>query len=255
MIVEFIGSTGAGKTTLIAAVQRRLGHAAEVKTSFDLVAAPLGLHGMTHSTVKNLMQEVLGLPFFLCALPWHRAFIVFVLRMLARQASFTFFTVNILRSLERKIGIYEIARRYAREQIVLVDEGTVLVAHNIFVYTSELYTPEEITKFARLVPLPDGIVYIRAPLDDLIHRALLRADPPREMKSKNRGQIERYVKRAVSIFEQLVKAEEIRDRVLIVENPEATAKNREAIVNDIAEFICSKHAQIAKCDYSSQRAL
>ncbi len=41
MIVEFIGSTGAGKTTLISEIQRRLDKTADVTTSFDLVAAPL----------------------------------------------------------------------------------------------------------------------------------------------------------------------------------------------------------------------
>lgn len=236
MIIEFIGSTGAGKTTLISAVQRRLAKTAEVTTSFDLVAAPLGLRGITHPTARNLIQEFVGLPFFMRSLPWHKAFIIFTLRMLARQANFTIFTINNLRSLERKIGVYEIIRRYGRDRIVLVDEGTVLSAHNVFVYSNAFYTPEEIAKFANLIPLPDVIVYVRAPVDSLINRSLQRPDPPREMKSKNRALIEKYVNSAVAMFEQLVKAERIRNRVLIVENPESADKGCDTAVDYITEF-------------------
>ena len=237
MIIEFIGSTGAGKTTLISEVQRRLAKTAEVTTSFDLVAAPLGLRGVTHPTARNLIQELVGLPFFIRSLHRHKAFVVFALRMLARQANFTIFTINNLRSLVRKIGVYEIIRRTEHDRIILVDEGTVLLAHNVFVYSSACYTPEEIAKFASLIPLPDVIVYVRAPMDSLIRRSLQRADPPREMKSKNRAQIEAYVNRAVTMFEQLVKADEIRSRVLIVENPEIADKGCDTAVDTITEFV------------------
>lgn len=237
MIVEFIGSTGAGKSTLIAEVQSRISKSAEVITSFDLVATPLGLRGVSHPTTRNLIQEVVGLPFFIGSLPQQKAFVAYTLRMLARQANFTIFTVNNLRSLERKIGVYEIIRRYARDRIILVDEGTVLLAHNVFVYSSEYYSPEEIAKFARLVPLPDVIIYVKAPVNNLIRRTLQRADPPREMKLKNQTLIEEYVKRAVGMFEQLVEDEKIRDRVLIVENSDFAGERHDKMVDHITEAI------------------
>ena len=237
MIIEFIGSTGAGKTTLIAEVQRRLAQTTEVTTSFDLVATPLGLRNVTHPTARNLIQELVGLPFFIGSFPRHYAFVIFALRMLARQASFTIFTINNLRSLERKLGVYEVIRQVGHERIVLVDEGTVLSAHNVFVYTDAFYTPEEIARFAGLIPLPDLIVYVRAPVESLIKRSLHRPDPPREMRSKNRALIERYITRAVTMFEQLVEAEGIRNRVLIVDNPECADRNRDAAVDYITESV------------------
>lgn len=237
MIVEFIGSTGAGKTTLISKVQHRLAKTAEVTSSFNLVAAPLGLRGVTHPTAKNLIQEFVGLPFFLGSLRRHRAFVAFTLRMLARQARFTIFTINNLRSLERKIGMYEIAKRYARARIVLVDEGTVLTAHNVFVYSSAAYTSDEIAKFIGLIPLPDIIVYVRAPVDTLVKRTLQRSDPPREMRSKDAAQIEAYVNRAVAMFDQLVQPDHIRNRILIVENPESTDPGCDSAVEHIIDFV------------------
>lgn len=237
MIVEFIGSTGAGKTTLISKVQRRLAKTTEVTTPFDSIAAPLGLSGVTHDTARNLIQELIGLPFFIGSLPQHSAFVSFTLRMLARQAQFNFRTISNLRSLERKLGMYEIMRHYERERIVLVDEGTVLAAHNVFVFTSAFYSPEEIAKFASLVPLPDIIVYVRAPIDSLIERSLERTDRRRELESKNRALIEKYINRAVTLFEQLVETEEIRNRVLIVDNPESPDRGCETAVDRVTEFL------------------
>jgi thymidylate kinase len=236
MIIEFIGSTGAGKTSLIAEVQRRLAQTVEVMTSFEAVAAPLGLDHVTHLTVRNLIQEVVGFPFFFRALNRHKSLIIFILRMLARQASFSIFTINNLRSLERKLGVDEILKRRQNHQIILVDEGPLLLAHNVFVYTNATYTAEEIVRFASLVPLPDIIIYIKAPTETLVQRALLRPDPPREIKSRNRELIVKHIHRAVEMFDQLVAADNIQCRLLIVENPDSD-QTYDQIVEDIVTFI------------------
>ncbi len=237
MIVEFIGSSGAGKTTLISEVQRKLADITDVTTSFDLVASQLSLRHVTHPTARNLIQEFIGFPYLIRSLGRHKAFIVFILRMLARQANFSLFTLNNLRSLERKIGVYEIIRRDPHNRIVLVDEGTVLSAHNVFVYSNAAYTCEEIARFASLVPLPDAIVYIKAPVDSLVQRSLNRTDPPREMRSKDRAVIERYINRAVRMFDGLIKADNIQRRLLIVENSDWNGNGCDMVINDIIGFI------------------
>ncbi len=237
MIIEFIGSTGAGKTTLISEVRRRLAQTIDVTTSFELVAAPFGLSSVTHPTLRNVIEEILGLPFFVRALFLNRAFIVFILRMLARQANLSIFTLNNLRSLERKIGVYEIIRRNPHDQIVLVDEGTVLTAHNIFVYSEATYSREEIAGFANLVPLPDFIVYIKAPVDILVQRSLKRTDAPREMRSKDRAVIERYINSAVRMFDELIKTDNIQRRLLIVENSDQNDHEIDMVVNEIVNVI------------------
>ena len=244
-MIEFIGCTGAGKTTLISDVQRRLVQIASVTTSFRLVASPLGLRNVTNPTARHLIQEFIGFPFFIRSLYRHKAFIIFILRMLARQADFSVFMMNNLRSLVRKISVYEMTKRRQHKQIVLVDEGTVLLAHNIFVYSSALYTAEEIARFASLVPLPDIIIYIKAPVETLVQRSLLRADPPRELKSRNRELIEKQINRAVRMFDQLVEAENIQSRLLIVENSGLSEQQYDTVVNDIAELIMD-HSRVVK---------
>ena len=242
MIIEFIGSTGAGKTTLISEVQRRLSQTTQVTTSFEVVAFPFGLGRVTNLTARNLIQELVGFPFFIRSLHRHKTLIVFILRMLARQASFSFFTINNLRSLERKIGVDEIIKQRQHNKIILVDEGPLLLAHNVFVYSGAHYTFEEIAMFAGLVPLPDIIIYIKAPMDILVQRSLLRADPPREMKSRNRELIEKHINQAVKMFDQLISAANIQCRLLIVENSDSNHHEYNEAVDDIVEFVLSSES-------------
>jgi thymidylate kinase len=162
--------------------------------------------------------------------------------MLTRQQSFTFFTTSYLRSLERAIGVYEVIRRREHNRIVLVDEGTVLLAHNLFVYTDTMYKLDDIIKFSSLAPLPDLIVYIWAPVDSLIERALARNDPPREMRSQNRDLIEQYIRRAVIMFDQLSEVPQVRSRILLVKNEESTGNAQNATAEYIAAYIMDRCA-------------
>lgn len=237
MIVEFIGSTGAGKTTLISKTKQQLSRSICVSTSYDLIVRKVGMQSVTHPTVKNLLQEFIGFPFFLRSLQRHKDFTLFTLRILARQSDFTIFTVNNLRSFERKMGVFEINNRKNHDRIILVDEGTVLLAHNLFVYNDIKFSSEEISNFATLVPLPDIIIYVRAPIDNLVYRSLQRGDPPRELKSKTQDSVEKYIKRAVLMFERLVSCERIRNRTLIVENPNSNSGEVSQVADNICEFI------------------
>ena len=152
MIVEFIGSTGAGKTSLISKIHHKLAQTTVVTTPFDLIAAPLGLSSVTHPTAQNLIQELVGFPFFIGSLSRHGKFLGHTIKTFSRNTKFSIYGINNLRSLERKIGMYEITQRYDRDQIVLVDEGPILAAH-MFVFTGSLVTSSEIATFANLLPL------------------------------------------------------------------------------------------------------
>ena len=183
MIVEFIGCTGAGKSTLVAQLRQELSQEASVVSSFEVVAARLGLSHIAQPTVQNLIQEVAGLPFFLGSLPRYQRFLRFTLRMMARQGNFNFYSFNHLRSLERTIGVDGFIRsageRQGTQPIVFVDEGTIVPAHNIFVYNDVAYSAQEINRYAELAPLPDVLVYVRAPIEQLIKRTQQRPDAPR----------------------------------------------------------------------------
>lgn len=237
MIIEFIGSTGAGKTTLLLKVQHRLAQQAQAVTGFDIVAGLVGLRRITNTTVRNLIQDLVGLPFFIASLYRHRAFVGFALRTLARHKAYAFSSTNYLRSIVRRIGTYEILKRYNHNRIILVDEGTVLSAHFLFVYTRTIYSQEDIQTFASLVPLPELVIYIKAPVASLVQRSLQRKDVRKELRSKRKMLVEKYVSRAAEMFDQLTETKQIRERVFIVANPDSNEAECDALVDRITEFI------------------
>jgi thymidylate kinase len=236
MMVEFVGSTGSGKTTLISQIQSRLANRTRVVTAYQLVAGRLGLGGVTNPTVQNLIQELIGFPFCVHSLRRHRAFLALTIRLFTRDAPLSFATIHNLRSLERKMGVYEMAQRYNRDAIILVDEGPLQAAH-MFVFTTAGPTPEEITQFAQRLPLPDLVVYVRSPVDALVERTRRRSDPPRQMRSEGGDIREGYIRSAVALFEVLVREENLRNRCLIVENPDCSQPEYNKRVDEIAAAI------------------
>ncbi len=100
-----------------------------------------------------------------------------------------------------------------------------------------MYSQEDIEKFASLVPLPELVVYIKAPVDSLVQRTLQRSDTPRELGSKDQKLVEKHVSRACEMFDQLTETKRIRDRVLIAANPDSTEGGRGAVADHIARFI------------------
>jgi len=165
---------------------------------------------------------------------------------MARHKTYAFFTANYLRSIVRKIGTYEIFKRYNHNRIILVDEGTVLSAHLLFVYTRTIYTQEDIETFASLVPLPELVVYIKAPVASLVQRSLQRSDTRKEMRSKNHMLVEKYVSRAAEMFDRLTETKRIRERVLIVANPDSNEGECGAVADRIAEFILNYGPSVAQ---------
>lgn len=236
MIVEFVGSTGAGKTSLISKIHHKLAQTNAVTTQFDLIAAPLGLKSVVHPTVQNLIQEVVALPFFVSSLSRYKKFLVHTIRTYSNETKFSIHSINNLRSLERKIGLYEITKLYKQDQIILVDEGPILAAH-MFVFTGSIVKASEIATFAELLPLPDLIVYIKAPVEVLVRRALQRPDPPREMGSKDPAVTEKYVRSATAVFDQLMEAESIKSRLLIVNNPDLTEEEHDKLAAQVTASI------------------
>jgi thymidylate kinase len=245
MIVEFIGCTGSGKTTLISQIQSRLAKTTRVVTAHELVASRIGLVGVTNPTAQNLIQEVVGFPYCIRSLRRHRAFLGVTVQLFTRNSDLSFTTIHNLRSIERKIGVYEMTQRCDQDVIVLVDEGPIQAAH-MFVFTRTALTPEEITQFANLLPLPDLIVYVRSPVDTLVERTLRRADPPRQMSSKHGTLREGYIRSAVALFEDLIQEASLWDRSLIVDTLDCTRPEYDNLVDGIAESILDRRKAVMR---------
>jgi len=236
VIVEFIGCDGAGKTTLSRMLCERGIPGSCVATMPDLLLDRPGLRRITHPTAINVVQEMSGLPFFLGAYRRRSEFIAFSGRMLARYAPSTFDKLNGMRGIVRRVGMYEFATSRASDRIVLSDEGTVLTAY-LFALTEVELDYAHLDRFARLVPKPDRIVYVRAPVSSLVRRAMSRTDTRRQHVGRGRAQVERTIRRTVDVFDLIAAAPSLRDRVLVVENDEGDAARRQRLIERIAALI------------------
>ncbi|MGH3066657.1 MAG: hypothetical protein ACRDOF_10210 [Gaiellaceae bacterium] len=217
MIVELIGCDGAGKTTLC----RMLGQIAALEGRAvgmaDLVLDRPGLRGITHPTARNLLQEAAGSPFLLRGLRRRREYLAFARRMHARYAPTRYDRLNGMRGIARRVGMYELARSRAEDRIVLSDEGTVLSAY-LFALTDRELDRADVGQFAELVPRPDRIVYVRAPIETLVRRATTRSDPRRQHLGRSRADVERTIARTVEVFDLVAGCAPLRERVLVIEN-------------------------------------
>ena len=251
MIVEFIGSTGSGKTTLISNVQRRLAGTVRVTTSPDLATSLLGFKNVTNLTLQNLEQELLSFPFLVGKFYKYHAYLSHTIKLFWRNTGFSMQTIHNLRSLERKVGMYEISKRHGKDQVILVDEGPLLALH-MFVSSQNTYTSEEIARFIDLLPLPDLVIYVRTSVDTLIKRALQRPDPPREVDRKDPVQMDSYFKNAVAMFDQLTRAESIREKILAVDSLDMAEPGFDQVVERVCQTILDKATFLPQKSHNSQ---
>ncbi len=243
MVIEFIGTTGVGKTTLIRKLCSRLAESEPAIEAVRLAVGFLGLRSGMNATVENVVQEIIGFPFFVLAAHKYRNFLGYTMRLFALKGHSGLERINNLRSLERKVGINEIVRLYGGNRHVLVDEGPLLVAH-MFAFGGGALTRDEIENFARLVPLPDLIVYVKAPVDVVVGRTIGRADAPRQLRARDCRWTERTIENATRIFDELVKAENIRCRLLTVESTDAAESAYKKTLDDVSRQILDRRMAV-----------
>ena len=237
MIVEFVGCTGSGKTTLARRIAGGGFTTTPARTWTDLVTDRRGLRGISDPHAINLLADVFALPAFVRSLSRERDFLRLAFDRLGRHAPSTFAKLNYSRNLVRKLGIHELATRADPATTLLVDEGTILTAYQLFVYSNGQVTRGDLERFVALVPLPDQVVYVKAPIDVLVRRALTRPDRRRELAAGNQGDLERWIVRAVELFDALVELEPIRSRLLTVEVADDTPESVEATARSVGAWI------------------
>jgi thymidylate kinase len=233
MIVEFIGATGAGKTTLARGLVRRGASAEPVRMATDLLTDRTGRRWIDNPHAINVLADVTAFPSFMRALDGDRDFLRFAFDRLKRHAPSTFAKLNYMRNMVRKIGMHEMTKRADPGTTFLVDEGTILTAYQLFVYSDAPFTRADLERFGRLVPLPDVIVYVKAPTDVLLRRAMTRSDPRRELAQNDEEQLERWIVRAVELFDVLAEVEPIRDRLVTVEIVDDTPEGLDAAIREV----------------------
>lgn len=237
MLIEFTGCTGSGKSTILEKVRERLSDSGiETISSVEFIARLIGLRTINNPTRQNITLDIFALPQVILSLKRNFKFYIFVLKILLRKPDSFIGAVNRLRSVMRKIGVNELIRRKTKnDQIVIVDEGTIHSAHNIFVYSSFPIVWKDINTFSHLVPLPDIIVCVKAPKDIILRRTLDRKDLPARFEPKKL--MRKYIERALTTFKELASTDKIRQRLFTVDLSDGSIGEINGYVDKIVSLI------------------
>lgn len=220
MLIELIGCTGAGKSTLVREALNE-GHSQEINiiTSYDFVLSWLHLGWLENHALRMLFLNVAAIMASTITMrkniPFYRFAIKTILSLppevrLAEK-------LKIARLTFRNIGIDEIVRHAkSDEQVVLVDEGTLHIAHYLFVHVFAEPDPAAIYSFIRLVSLPDLVIYVSATEAVLIERIIARGH--KRVKANSHESIARFIQHGIAVFEKMKEFSVLRDRLLLVEN-------------------------------------
>jgi thymidylate kinase len=215
--IELIGCTSAGKSTLSRSIlQACHQQGLDILLGDDFVLKQVRLNWVKSHLPRTLLVDLLA--FFTCIVTWpnNLKFYLFATQLLFQLPIPRLEKLNLLRNVLKKIGIYEIIRfRGASQQIILVDEGVLQAAHNLFVHSAVQVKMENLATFAQLIPLPDVIVYLRQPESLLIDRTIKRGH--NRIPDRSYSNVVPFIRQAVTTFDKLVKNPAVESKLLIVE--------------------------------------
>ncbi len=180
MIVEFVGCSGAGKTTQIdRALQGLAARGRTAGASTALTARATRTAWIKNESVRNICLDFLLLPWLMIALRRNGRFFFFGLREIARRGGGVVGFLQRSLSQVRNLSANELLRRLRfAPEFILVDEGTIGGVHNVLVQLRRRPDARAIEAFSRLVPKPDLVLHIDTPVEVALRRTASRPDPP-----------------------------------------------------------------------------
>jgi thymidylate kinase len=217
--IELIGCTGAGKSTLLGSLLRVCQEQGiQASNGDDFVLESAHLDWLNGYLLRTLCIDLLIIPTSIFAWRKHSDFYELIFRLIFRLKKTGWFEkLNILRNTFKKVGIHEmIQRKRSSQHIILLDEGTLHTAHYLFVHLTKEFSDVDLANFANCVPLPDTVIYLRQNEEVLVERTLARGH--KRIRSGSRELTQRFIHRAVIMFEKLTEARSIASRMLIVDS-------------------------------------
>ena len=242
MLVEFIGCSGSGKTTLSRQVH------AYIKRKALLVDDPMSIrfgHRISNriysETIKNLALEATAIPSILSSHSSKHQQLWSLLYPLIKNNSVSHWErLRLFRSVFRKLGTYQhIATLQYRNRCVLVDEGTIHLAHVIFGRMKIPVESPEFSSFLELVPLPNLLVWVKSPLSMIKSRLSKRGELPiPDRTAMNRTD---FLRKSEKIFQSTVSHLNGKVRILVANNTCHDTASLGQITESLATQILSYH--------------
>ncbi|WGY46809.1 hypothetical protein [Vibrio sp. ABG19] len=238
MIIELTGCTGSGKSTLLhKIIARHQGQSLEVISAQTLIMHKLHLSWCAHEAGQRIVMTLVGLIWCLAGLRHHRTLLLFCygfIRHLPDEIGLKE-RMKIARIVARNIGLHRCIKYFdGPDYIVIVDEGTLHIAHYLFVY--ETLSPDlvQIERFISLVPIPDGGVFLQAAREQLITRTLARGHG--RVTSGSPQAVENFITHALAVSECIRQCPDLRCKLVVVSSHDGTIRTDLSLSADGAEI-------------------
>src|SRR5437667_48948 len=244
LIAEITGCSGSGKSTLLAEILRECAaRGLRVATAEDVLLPRLGRLILRHPTLQNVALDLRGASEVIRGR--RPAEVLTFASTVIRRDTDSFATgLRAYRAVLRKVGIHSLlAREAASRHAVFVDEGTIHSAHNILVHVEHPARREEIEAFCRLVPMPDLVIHVTAPLETVLARTFARRNPP--LRGRSRDEMERFIRHGHSMFDQLMRHEALSRNTLRVHCDDDDFGSYRRFAREIVERLAERSAGTA----------
>jgi hypothetical protein len=240
LVVEFIGVTGVGKSTLIAAVRKALSdRGLHVADAEQAILAYHRLGFIRCPGVCSALTFLLGLPAFTGFLLTRdgRRLTHLAITCIVRGMGNLWIGANLLRNFVKRIGTHRLLESLRSEladyDLLIWDEGVVHAAHNLFVHSGTGPRDAEIEQFGRLVPKPDRLIWVTAPAAQSVQVVLNRGHS-RVHATADAAQA--FVEHARTTFMALSRVDGLHQRIQAVDNT-ALAADQDAAIHARAQEI------------------
>lgn len=204
MIIEWVGCSGTGKTTLREEVYKNLTRSGvDVRRPLEIFLGRTIAKSVTSESIRNIVLDVLIIPWAIFSAAKYRLFFKFCLAILNNGYFSVGRKFTLLRSIFRKMGLYVFLKKFCdKGRPILFDEGTVHIAQFLFANENKKdFSEEEIKRFCELVPTPDLIIQIMASESEVLERTFKRKHLPSINTSPE--SLKQFIIEAQKVFKSL----------------------------------------------------
>ncbi len=242
MIVELIGSTGVGKSTVANRLLERLAEQQQPALSseqFVLRCYGLRLRWLRSRPLLSVLLDLLTFPWFIRFAARHTQLCWFMAGVAWRDLEPPLFRLNVLRNMAKQMGTHELVRRNASPgDVVILDEGMVHQAHSLFVHPTHGPRPAELAWFLAEVPLPDLLVLVDGPTAAVVRRTLERGHP--RLPGPRNVLAERLIGHAQHVFREVARQTAPHTTTALVWNAGPGRARLDASLTDLLALLESR---------------
>jgi thymidylate kinase len=231
MIVELMGCSGVGKTTLAAAVEQRLKSAGVALANFTNHSSSLS------RSVRNAGVAPVSAAVAYTYPEGRQCLQATTTAVLACDVGI-FWTLARLAAAARVVGEGLRLNRsgMTASRVILVDEG-ILTTVQLGFARREAAPRSDVTRFATAIPTGRMIVSVDAPASVVLQRTADRSDRPREWRTRNADDLRRFVESSLTAFRIVANSPHFQGGVIPVVNDQSGPKSIGVIADLVVEKI------------------